>query len=326
MEKSAYKGNKVLSIVLFIVIFAGLLITATFTDLDISKRLVCLEEGQYYSTNLFGAVFASIGSTPTYIMLSVACAIIFANTLHAQNKILHTLGSITANCLSVFAMVYNVPDIAHYLVKHFGQDVIFNQLYIKIVFGFVAAAIAELLCLYFAKLDPKVSAALLKMSFVIIFSVILANLLINIIIKNVMCRPRYRAMWFLGDYDFSNFHRWYQKSVMPEAEDGSGLFFAYANGQKVGHDAYRSFPSGHTSAAAEIYSLLVLPKLLKKFDTIKWKALLLLVTVGFTATVAISRIVVGAHFFSDVLVGGTIMFLCVMLGSKIFIKSDFEKA
>ena len=326
MDKASSKRNTIISICLFVVIFAGLLTIATFYDLDISKQLVRLEEGQYYSTNLFGSVFASIGSVPTYIFLSAAFAIIYANTRRATNKALKYLGSIAANIASVVAVVYVVFDVAGYYVKHFGEDFVLNRMFMKIVFCFVAAAFAELMCWYFARLDDKTVAALLKFSFVVIFAVILSNILINIVIKNVMCRPRYRAMWYLGDYDFSNFHRWYQRSTMPEANDGSGLYFDTVNGIHVGHDAYRSFPSGHTNAAAAVYALLVLPKLLKKYNTTAWKTALVLISVAVTGVVAVSRIVCGAHFMSDVLVGGTIMFLCVMLGSKIFIKSDFERA
>lgn len=320
------KRNSIISICLFVVIFGALLITATFVDLDVSKALVRLEEGQYYTTNLFGAVFACIGSTPTYMFLAAAFAIIYANICRANNKVLKILGSIAANLASVAASVYIVFDVIRYMKKHFGPDIIFDKTLIKIAFCCVGVACAELLCRYFSKLDDKTVKALLKFSFVVLFAVILSNILINIVIKNVMCRPRYRAMWYLGDYDFSNFHRWYQKSTMPEANDGSGLFFDSVNGVHVGHDAYRSFPSGHTNAAAAVYCLLVLPKLLKKYNTTAWKTALVLISVCVTGVVAVSRIVCGAHFFSDVLVGGTIMFLCVMLGSKIFIKSDFERA
>ena len=319
MEKSVSKRNSVISLCLFIVIFAGLLATATFYDLDISKMLVKLEPGQYYTTNLFGATLACIGSWPTYLFLSAAFAIIYANTKRSPNKVLRILGSIAANLASLAASVYIVFDTIRYLKKHFGEGVVFNQLYIKIVFIFAFAAFAEYLCWFFAKLDPKTASALLKFSFIVLFAVILSNILINIVIKNIMCRPRYRAMWWLGDYEFSNFHRWYQKFSMPE--EGSPFYIA-----PIGHDAYRSFPSGHTNAAAAVYALLCLPRLLTKYNTRFWKICLVLVSVGVTGLVAVSRIVCGAHFFSDVLVGGTIMFVCVVIGMKIFIKSDIERA
>lgn len=324
MEKSVSRRNSIISIVLFVVIFGALLTVATFYDLDISKMLVDLKPGQYYSDNVFGAIFASIGSWPTYIFLSAAFAIIYANIRRAKNKAWRIIGSIAANITSCFAAAYVVPETIDYFTKHYGDGFVLNQLYFKIVFIFAFAAFAEYLCWFFNKLDPKTLSALLKFSFIVIFAVALSNLLINIVIKNVMCRPRYRAMWYLEDYEFSNFHRWYQKSVMPE--DGDPLFFGFVGSHKVGHDAYRSFPSGHTNAAAAVYALLCLPKLLTKYNTKFWKTCLVLISVLVTGIVAVSRIIVGAHFMSDVLCGGTIMFLCVMLGTKIFIRKDFERA
>ena len=79
MEKSVSKRNTIISICLFVVIFGALLITATFCDLDISKKLVQLQPGQYYTTNMFGAVFACIGSWPAYLFLSAAFAIMYAS-------------------------------------------------------------------------------------------------------------------------------------------------------------------------------------------------------------------------------------------------------
>ena len=43
------------------------------------------------------------------------------------------------------------------------------------------------------------------------------------------------------------------------------------------------------------------------------------VPILYTGIVAISRIMVGAHYFSDVLFGGTIVFLGVIIGREIFI-------
>ncbi|MDO4847969.1 MAG: phosphatase PAP2 family protein [Clostridiaceae bacterium] len=324
MEKSVSRRNSIICICLFVVIFGGLLALATVYDLPISKALVKLEPGQYYTADPFGSLFACIGSWPAYLFLSAAFAIIYANIRRSPNKALSIVGGIAANIASVAASVYIVFDTVRYITKHFGDQTVFHQLYIKIVFCFVFAAFAEYLCWFFNKLDPKTQGALLKFAFVTIFAVILSNILINIVIKNVMCRPRYRAMWYLGDYEFTNFHKWFQKSVMPE--EGDPLYFGFVGATKVGHDAYRSFPSGHTNAAATVYALLCLPKLLTKYNTKFWKTCLVLVSVLVTGIVAVSRIVCGAHFFSDVLCGGTIMFLCVVLGMKIFIKSDFERA
>ena len=47
-------------------------------------------------------------------------------------------------------------------------------------------------------------------------------------------------------------------------------------------------------------------------------------TIAFTGYIAVSRIVVGAHFFSDVLFGGTIIYLSVFLG-VIIVKAILKK-
>lgn len=318
------KKKTVLSVCLFVVIFAGLLITATFTDLQVSKILVDLEPGCYFTDNVFGAVFESIGSSPAYLFLAAAFAIIFANTARAENKALKYLGSIAANGAAIAAMYVCLNDVVRYANEHLDCESVTKAGYFKILVIVLAVALAEICCAVFLKkVDPATAKALLKFSFVVIFAVALSNLIINVVVKNIMCRPRYRAMWALGDTEFTNFHRWYQKFYMPE--EGDPLFIAAVQGNAVGHDAYRSFPSGHTNAAGTVYTLLVLPMLLKKYDTKKWRALLLVISIGITGIVAVSRIVCGAHFFSDVLVGGTIMFLCTLLGAKLFIRKDFEK-
>ena len=84
-------------------------------------------------------------------------------------------------------------------------------------------------------------------------------------------------------------------------------------------DSCKSFPSGHTFSAAVIYSLLCLPSLFDKLNKPWIKALFYVGTIGYTAFVAISRILVGAHYMSDVLMGGTIAFVAAMLGKEMFV-------
>lgn len=83
-------------------------------------------------------------------------------------------------------------------------------------------------------------------------------------------------------------------------------------------DAFKSFPSGHTCAAGMTYALIMLPDVLGIRNK-GVRALCWIFPVAFTAVVAISRIVVGAHFFSDVLFGGTIAFLSMMFAREAII-------
>ena len=91
-------------------------------------------------------------------------------------------------------------------------------------------------------------------------------------------------------------------------------------------DALKSFPSGHTCAAAASYGFTMLGAALE-IKNKKVRALLWIVPIVFTAVVAISRIVAGAHFMSDVLVGGTVAFVCMIISREIFIcKGENVKA
>lgn len=329
MEKTTSKKNTIVGICLFIIVFGALLLSATFYDLEVSKILAKVNVGEYFTTSIFGAVFESIGSWPVYAFLSAAFAIIYSNTKRSENKALKILGSIAANIASVIAMAVLVFDTVNYITVHVSLETgaMLASVFAKIVCVFIAIAFGELMCYAFARLDDEKAKALLKLSFIIIFGVIVANIFVNIV-KNIMYRPRYRAMQCLNQPDengniFWNFHRWYQKFRMPE--EGDPLYIAMSNGHKVGHDAYRSFPSGHTCAAGTVYAILALPKLLKKYDTPKMRAMLCFIAVAVTGIVAVSRIVCGAHYFSDVLVGGTTTFLSMVLGIKLFIKDDFKR-
>lgn len=319
MENSKSKKLTVAAIALFVIVFGGLLALASVFDLQVSNILARLEPGAYLTTNPFGVIFECIGSWPVYAFIAVACAIFFTNIKRSQNKAWRIIGSTIANIASVIAMYVLVTDTVKYLERHFEVEHFTETIFATVIFVFIAAALGELTCLAFSKVDDDTAKALLKFAFVIIFCAALSNIIVNII-KNIMYRPRYRTMNFLGDTDFSNFHRWYQKSSTPVITE---TLQAVVGGS--GKDAYRSFPSGHTCAAGTVYSILALPYLFKKYDTTGKKFLVWFCAIFVTGVVAVSRIVCGAHFFSDVLIGGTISFLCVMLAIKIFIKKDFNK-
>jgi membrane-associated phospholipid phosphatase len=110
-----------------------------------------------------------------------------------------------------------------------------------------------------------------------------------------------------GGTDASGFTPWYVANLGKNkaaadnyVEDGAGMLF---------DDAYKSFPSGHTSAAALSFVVVLLPDIFEKLK--KQKIWFYIVPAIFTVLVAVSRIVNRAHFLSDVLFGGTIGILSV---------------
>ena len=91
------KKKSWLSVALFILIFGGLLLTATVADLQVSKILTAhaLEPGKYLSNDTFGVAFEAVGSTPVYMILAFAFQIMFWYILrNCKNKLLSALAGI----------------------------------------------------------------------------------------------------------------------------------------------------------------------------------------------------------------------------------------
>ena len=119
------------------------------------------------------------------------------------------------------------------------------------------------------------------------------------IAKTLWGRVRFRELLEMGSYDA--FTPWYHLN---------------------GSNGHRSFPSGHTGGASMSYLMLYLP-----FVSEKWRkrsTLCFVVPFVFTSTVAFTRLVVGAHYLSDVTVGGTIGFITVFVGLIILEKKYFK--
>ena len=114
------------------------------------------------------------------------------------------------------------------------------------------------------------------------------------VVKNFMARPRPRVV--LAGYDGITFSPWYQKPSGAE-----GLMAAF----NLERDAFKSFPSGHSVQAAALlaafYGLsLVYPGLRQKLG------IALVAEIIFALVVMSCRMILGAHFLSDVSTGALV--------------------
>ena len=88
-----------------------------------------------------------------------------------------------------------------------------------------------------------------------------------------------------------------------------------------GEEAYKSFPSGHTSSAANIFILAALCDVFPRLNNFRARAVINTGCFIFTVLVAVSRIVNCAHFLSDVLAGGYITYLIFVLTRWLFFRN-----
>jgi len=156
------------------------------------------------------------------------------------------------------------------------------------------AAIIFIGCLYIAYAKP--SQWFIKYrrhAWVIIILVVSEIILINVL-KHIWGRPRMRSIESIDQFLY-----WYQ-----------------ITGPAAGEE-FRSFPSGHTGNGfvAIVFTLFIAPHRKK---LLRWATAFAIIWGVF---VAISRILLGAHFISDVIVGGYITLLLFYLFKGLLIKT-----
>lgn len=137
----------------------------------------------------------------------------------------------------------------------------------------------------------------------VILFVCIGQFLIVQILKDLVMRPRFIAL--VTDSALS-FHPWWQNGQQA-ARDFAGLYAENA-------DLFRSFPSAHTAAAACSFLGCLLAWCSPRFHTGPFFAGALL----FTLLTALSRIIVGYHFLSDVSVGFLITYVLFWIAWTFF--------
>ena len=311
-----------LYVVICIAVFGALLALATAYDYQISKTFADLEDGQFFSNNVFGKFIEVIGSFPIYYMIALA---LFAIAYNYQRVDKHWLKlTIFFVCIggALLATYIGVDDCMDDFADHSVAYLNWAEGF-KFLLCFGIAIVFYVPTFYvFNQLSPSTHRKLLIWAIVVLGMVAISQILIYIL-KPLAGRLRYRGMSILGE-EYS-FVPWYSfnGSVDKEAvllANPELLVYGEEVALDLIKDAFRSFPSGHTASAAAVYGFLYLPFCIDKFNNKKAKILLNVLTVAFTGLIAIGRIVVGAHYFSDVLVGGTITYASLWLSALIFEK------
>ena len=308
------KKRKILSLCLFAAVFGGLLLTATFTDLQVSRLLTknTLPAGQYYATGVFGVVFECIGTCPE-LLLSAVCAAMLAMWAMRVLKpgAVRTLLTVTGSAATAGLYLWEFSDLFEYVCRHVqvGEGPSFKGVpaFLWGIAAFLSLFCAALTLFAVSRFSDETLKKLPRFACVTMGAIVVAILLVQVI-KNPVGRMRYRAMNVIGDY--TGYTRWYVINGQPDKTWMRETFGT--------SDAYKSFPSGHTRAAAATFYLIGLADVIG-VKSKRRRALLWCFSILFTLLVAVSRIMVGAHFFSDVLVGGAIGFVVCMASGELFL-------
>jgi len=258
-----------------------ILITFGITDLDyiISSNVV-------NQSSIWGGFFNIFGELPMYIGAVLTVTILFGSrqtSVRWQYWVTTIVGLLV---LALFSfMLFYIPIHHGFESREEGIPLLFN------ILAIIGALIVFIISVIWTIKTPKETLIKLKKTSLLILSVILTELIIVTVIKTVWARPRMRSI-----ESISEFHYWYQIAGFTTDNE------------------FMSFPSGHTANATVFITFVLYVQVLKP----TWKKKFLSIAIIWAILVACSRVVVGAHYVTDVVVGGFVTLMSFALWLKIF--------
>lgn len=253
-----------------------LMIIGSFFDYQISMTL-------FHPKSYFGILLASYGQLPAMLCLGVA-GILLIKIVDYQKKVKMLLSYVFGILLSVFAIMGITMDPMLYMPN--------MSIVASIIIAISLVVITDVIIW---KLTYNAKRQQIKKVIILFVGVIFIELILINIIKIPWARPRMRMISTQAQAYFQPW--WIIGSNMKEHLMALG----------VAAEEFKSFPSGHTGNAACAMMLGVLPMICQKLKN--KENLLFSIGVLFTLIVALSRIIMGAHFLTDVTVGMSITFI-----------------
>lgn len=342
MKSLSLKNKTIICVCAFIAVFVALILVATFYDYQVSEILTknALEPGNYLAEDLYGVVGEAIGTSPIYLLIAVCTAILcwFFIKCFDDNKYKKwfvVLGIAFALAGTV-AWWYYIKDIFKYLIEHAGATTggimnggvaVDTSVYeyrhnsaVVVCELLIAGTIQALTVFAFRPLKKETLKKLLWWVIAGLAACIVANILI-MLVKEPIGRMRFRSInsnvgqALINDGLVQGYTPWYVRNGQPD----ESIIQMFVSKYPGADDAFKSFPSGHTCAAGMAYAMIMLPDVVDFKHEKAGKIACWVTPILITMLVAISRIVVGAHYMSDVTFGGTIAFVCMIIAREVFI-------
>ena len=277
---------------LFIVLGIFLIgfIIGSFVDLNLMKALFSKDNG-------FGLTIAAIGTIPGYGVFAILGGGFF--WLFTQNSFKKPVKFIFFIC-SIIGLGCGI----YFSGKEwFGENGFYNKdiywvgflISLPIMVGFYY------LGYFFSKKynNPRVWILYAALA-IAAFMALVAGVTL---IKAIFHRPRYRIAVYEGIVPF---HEWWNRC---------GDYKNYL--PLISKEEFKSFPSGHTGGALTFLYFATFSSL---FMDKKFQLPIFYAGVAWALFVAFTRILVGAHFLSDVSMGGLLSIVCLIIANEVVIK------
>ncbi len=340
MKSLNLKSKTIISLCLFVLVFVALILIASFLDYQVSEILTknALKDGNYLADDLYGVVGEAIGTSPIYLLISACTAILcwyFVKCFDGKDKKWATVLAVVFAVAGIVAWWFYFKDIFKYVLEHAGAEVsgaeggiasgtpVYEYRHegaLVAIEVLIAITVQALTLMAFRPLKAETLKKLLWWVVASAAACIVANIII-MLVKDPIGRMRFRAInsdvgqALINSGEVNGYTPWYIRNGQPD-DSIIDLFVQKYPGAK---DAFKSFPSGHTCAAGMSYALIMLPDVVEFKHKKSAKIACWATPIAITMLVAISRIVVGAHYMSDVTFGGTLAFVSFILAREIFV-------
>ena len=308
-EKTTFK--KILPFIISLIIILGLLTLGYFFDLDISKAVVRLDNGNYYSSAPIPVFFEIVGVHPLYIMVAIGVGFIINFVKKFKKKGLRIVSIIILSIVVFLAYVLTIKRMIRYICENNGSAFYVDKkmlvYLISILSGLVCGALTIFLT---SKVKDENVNKMAIWGLIVVGTALLSQGIVQLV-KPLLGRLRYRAMYVL-EYNgypeqaiFQRFLHFNGKGTLTEEMINLGM----------DKDIFKSCPSGHSSSSTMVLCLGLIPSILglKNKKYLLWNSLIWSVSVIYVIFLSYTRIVVGAHFLTDVTLGVAITYLSMVL-------------
>lgn len=272
---------------LIFAVLVVLMVAGSFADLQLSKLLYPGHESS------FGQFFAAFGELPAF--LCFVCAGILL--LHIRSRLRQdwsALFLVAAVLLILFGVVMNIREAC--------DNVSALPMWVATLVTVFSGALCAAGLLYLCRQCPAKTE--LRFLLTLVFVAFVTMVLINVI-KVPWSRPRMRLLVATGNETY--FMPWWQLG---------GVLKQRLVAEGISSDEFRSFPSGHTACAACAMLSILLPTLKKQWHD--KERVCVLIGAVWTLLVAVSRLMMGAHYLTDVTMACMVALGVSVLGIYLF--------
>ncbi len=262
-----------------------LFIVGSFLDLKIAQNI-------FQPGNGFALAMGAMSMTPGYAVIAFMGGIV-AFHAHKINKVIYQ-----RILIFIFSLLYLGAAIYFDAIEFFGENG-WNKPDLMYVGYLIASPIMIGVYVggYFVGKKANNPRLWILMALGAIF-IMLSLIVGTTIVKNIFHRPRYRIAVYEG---YLGFYPWWQRC--------SNYKELIAQFPALTKEEFKSFPSGHSSVATlGVMFVVMLPLILGK--DIKNNVLYFYLAFAYALLVYFSRMMAGAHYLSDVGMGGLITVVC----------------